>query len=830
MSIRTNGRQRLKPNGNIGITMEATKHYNLPITGMTCANCVYTVERNLNKVPGVQNANVNLSNERAAIDFDPQQADLDAMLALVRRAGYDVATGKADLVIQGLSDSNDAARLQKALLEMDGVLDAQVNVASERAQVSYVPTIANQVELRDVVKAAGFEALEMGGEAEDAELLARRNDLDKQKKLMWLGVLFAAPLFILSMSRDFGLLPQALASAPWLNWLFFTLATPVQFYVGRSYYVSGFKSLRNGSANMDVLVAMGSSAAYFYSLAVLFALIPGHMYFETSAVIITLIRVGKYLEARAKGQTGQAIRKLMDLRPQEARVRRNGEEINIPSEEVVAGDLLVVRPGEKFPVDGVVVEGRSSADESMLSGESMPVNKGPGDEVIGATINRMGRVVFEATKVGKATALAQIIRLVEDAQSSKAPIQNLADRISAIFVPAVIAIAAITFSVWFFVLPTVPLTVEGDAFTRALINAVAVLLIACPCAMGLATPTAVMVGTGRGAEMGVLLKSGEALERASGITTVLLDKTGTITRGRPALTDVLLATGFSQEEEILRLAASVEGASEHPLGEAIVAGANERGISLSEPAAFSAEVGRGVSAEVEGHQVQVGTMRWMNESGVGLNGLAAKAESLQGEGKTAVFVAVDGEVNGLLGIADTLKENSADAIKQLHKMGLKVAMITGDNKLVAEAIAKQLDLDSVHAEVLPEQKVDEVIKLQKKGEVVAMVGDGINDAPALAQADLGIAIGTGTDIAMAAAPVVLISGDLKAVPRALSLARRSLQTIKENLFWAFIYNILLIPAAAMGFLNPMLAAGAMALSDVFVIGNSLRLRKFSSRH
>jgi Cu+-exporting ATPase len=806
--------------------MSTTKHYNLPITGMTCANCVYTVERNLNKVEGVATATVNLSTERASVDFDPAQADLDAMLALVRRAGYDVATGKADLVIQGLSDSSDTARLEKALMSQDGVMDAQVNLASERAKVSYIPTIANQSELRKAVKQAGFEALELGGETEDAEKVARQAELAEQKRLMWMGVLFAAPLFILSMARDFGIMPLALAGAPWLNWLFLALATPVQFYVGRSYYVSGFKSLRNGSANMDVLVAMGSSAAYFYSLAVLLALIPGHLYFETSAVIITLIRVGKFLEAKAKGRTGAAIRKLMDLRPQEARVLRGDEEHKIPSSDVQVGDLIVVRPGEKFPVDGVVFEGRSSADESMLTGESMPVNKGPGDQVIGATLNRMGRVVFEATKVGKATALAQIIRLVEDAQSSKAPIQNLADRISAIFVPTVIAIAAVTFTIWYFVVPAPIAGVEGAAFTRALINTVAVLLIACPCAMGLATPTAVMVGTGRGAEMGVLLKSGEALERAAGISMVLLDKTGTLTRGQPAVTDVLVGKGIASEEELLRLAASVEEGSEHPLGEAIVAEAKARDISLAVPAAFSAEVGRGVSADIEGHQVQVGTLRWMKESGVGLNGLTAKADSLQEQGKTAVFVAVDGEVNGLMGIADTLKDNSAEAIKQLHGMGLKVAMITGDNKLAAGAIAEKLGMDRVVAEVLPEQKVAEVLKLQEQGEVVAMVGDGINDAPALAQADLGIAIGTGTDIAMAAAPVVLISGDLRAVSRALALSRRTLRAIKENLFWAFIYNILLIPAAAAGFLNPMLAAGAMALSDVFVIGNSLRLRKF----
>jgi Cu+-exporting ATPase len=487
-----------------------------------------------------------------------------------------------------------------------------------------------------------------------------------------------------------------------------------------------------------------------------------------------------------------------------------------------------VRPGEKFPVDGVVLEGRSSADESMITGESMPVEKGPGDDVIGATLNKLGRVVFEATKVGKGTALAQIIRLVEQAQGSKAPIQALGDKVSAIFVPAVIVIAAFTFGAWYF-FGAAPLPADVTPFTRAMINAVAVLLIACPCAMGLATPTAVMVGTGRGAEMGVLIKSGEALERASGISIVVLDKTGTVTRGQPAVTDIFLSNGTGSEDELLRLAASVEEGSEHPLGEAITAEAHKRDLALSTPGGFLAEVGRGVSAEVDGQRVLVGNRRWLAESQLALNGLEPQMDALQAQGKTAVFVAVDGEVRGLVGIADTLKDSSAAAIQELHEMGLKVVMLTGDNQVVADAIASQLGLDDVIAEVLPDQKAAEVRRLQKAGEVVAMVGDGINDAPALAQADLGIAIGTGTDVAMAAAPVVLITGDLLAVPRAIALARRTLVTIKQNLFWAFIYNILLIPAAAVGLLSPILAAGAMAISDVFVIGNSLRLRGFRAK-
>ncbi|MDA1330492.1 MAG: heavy metal translocating P-type ATPase [Chloroflexi bacterium] len=806
--------------------MTLTKQYNLPITGMTCANCVSTVERNLGKLPGVNNANVNLSTERASVDFDPEQINLASILQRVERAGYGVASGEADLSIRGLSDSSDSTRLEKALLTVDGVLEAHVNLASERARVRYIPTIASQLDLRQAVKTAGFEAVELGGEAEDIEREAREKELAKQKRLMGIGLLFATPLFILSMGRDLGLLPMAIAHAPWLSWLFFTLATPVQFYVGASYYVSGFKSLRNGSANMDVLVAMGSSAAYFYSLAVLVGLSPGHLYFETSAVIIALIRVGKYLEAKAKGHTSDAIRKLMDLRPQTARILRDNEEVEISSEDVQVGDRVLVRPGEKFPVDGMVIDGNSAADESMLTGEAMPVSKGPGDQVIGATMNRLGRLVFEATKVGKATALAQIVKLVEDAQNTKPQIQQLGDRISAVFVPTVIAIAGVTFSAWYFIAAPPVAAADMDAFTRAMINAVAVLLIACPCAMGLATPTAVMVGTGRGAEMGVLIKSGEALEHAAKISIVVLDKTGTITRGQPAVTDILLSKNALEESEILRLAASLEDASEHPLGEAIVAEAKARGLALTAPAGFKAEVGRGVSGMVGDRLVAIGNHRWMQERQAGLNGLAPKAEGLQQQGKTAVYVAIDDQVTALIGIADTLKDHSRDAIAQLQAQGLKVAMLTGDNHIVAEAIASQLGLDQFIAEVLPEQKVAEIRRLQEQGEIVAMVGDGINDAPALAQADLGIAIGTGTDVAMAAAPVVLITGNLRGVSRALSLSNRTLRTIKQNLFWAFIYNILLIPAAALGFLNPMLAAGAMAISDVFVIGNSLRLKKF----
>jgi P-type Cu+ transporter len=832
----------------------ATKNLTLPVTGMTCASCASRIERGLKKVGGVEAAQVSLASEQAMISYDPQQAQPHDLVAAVERAGYGVISDQIELPITGMTCASCVNRVEKALKKTDGVLQASVNLATERATVTYAPGVADVTSLQAAVEAAGYGVIvptqDQAAEPQDVEAAARSAELaDKRRKLI-VAVAFGLPLFLLAMARDFGLIQPWLtpfwaaleaqmeaagghaeevstimhypARADILNWLFLLLATPVQFYSGRDFYVHAWRALKARTANMDTLIALGSSAAFFYSAGLLAFNLPGHVYFETAAVIIALILVGKYLEARAKSQTSAAIKALIGLQPKTARVLRGGVEVEAPLAEVRVGDIVVVRPGEKVPVDGVIVSGQSSLDESMLTGESMPVQKAVGDSVIGATLNRSGSFQFRATRVGKDTALAQIVKLVQEAQGSKAPVQRLVDQISAVFVPVVIGIALVTFAIWYFV--------SGD-FTQAMMFAVAVLVIACPCALGLATPTAIMVGTGTGAEHGILIKNAEALERASSLTTVVFDKTGTITEGQPAVTDVIAQVS---DEEFLRLAASVERGSEHPLGEAVVRAAQERGLTLAQPEGFEALAGHGVRATVDGRTVLIGSPRLMQEQGIDASALETDIARLQGEAKTAVVVAVDRVALGVLGIADPVKATSADAIAALKQQGMQVLMLTGDNRPTAEAIARRVGLESteVLAEVLPEMKSAEIKRVQQAGGIVAMVGDGINDAPALAQADLSIAMGTGTDVAMEIADITLLRGDLRSVGQAITLSKRTMRTIRWNLFWAFIYNVIGIPIAAGVFypltgwqLSPIIAAGAMAFSSVFVVSNSLRLRR-----
>ena len=834
--------------------MKSNTSLTLRIGDMTCASCVAHVEKALKGVEGVVDANVNLATEKATVRVAPGGVDLSRLRRAVEDAGYtviDEAPPTLQKAVLGISDMTCAscvAHVEKALLALPGVAAASVNLATESAAVQFDPRRVTLDDLRRAVEDAGYGIREVAGRGDRPVAPTAAPDLSGHGQLATLrtkvivACLLGALVLLGSLRMYLPWLPAFLGN----NYLLWALATPVQFWSGWQFYRGAWGAAKHRTSNMNTLVAVGTSAAYFYSVAVTlfpaFFTIGGmtpDVYFDAAAVVIALVLLGRFLEARAKGQTGEAIRKLMDLQPRTARVIRDGRELDIPSELVVVGDIIVVRPGEKVPVDGVVLEGRSAVDESMLTGESLPVEKGPGDAVAGATLNKTGSFRFRATKVGRDTVLAQIIRLVEEAQGSKAPIQRLVDVIASYFVPAVMAIAALTFVVWYAFGPQ-------PAFTFALLNFVAVLIIACPCALGLATPTAIMVGTGKGAENGVLIRSAEALELAHKVDVVVLDKTGTLTEGKPVVTDLVPANGVA-EADLLRYAASAERGSEHPLGEAIVARAREMGLDLADATDFVALPGRGIAATVDGRRVVLGNLKLMEEYGLPLAGLAGPAAALAGAGKTPMYVALDGRLAGIVAVADTLKPNSRRAVAELKRLGLRVVMLTGDNRRAAEAIGREVGVDHVLAEVLPEDKANQVKQLQAEGAKVAMVGDGINDAPALAQADVGIAIGTGTDVAMEAADVTLMRGDLMGIVTAIDLSRRTMRTVRQNLFWAFFYNVILIPVAAgllyvvlggqapawlrpvlgeHGFLNPVLAGAAMAFSSVSVVTNSLRLRAY----
>jgi Cu+-exporting ATPase len=817
------------------VNAKKTEKASIPITGMTCATCAATIEKALAETEGVVKANVNFASEKASVEYDPARVDLSKIKNTISESGYNIATRKSVFPVSGMTCASCVARVEAALKSVPGVISTVVNLASEKATVEYLDGV-RVADLRRAVEDAGYG---FGGEAETLEdvTAASRREIDNVRNRFIFALVFAAIIMTLMWVPDF-------TGKPYLLWL---LATPVQFWAGLRFYRGAWGALKHRTADMNTLIAVGTSAAYFYSaVAVLFPSLftagglETHLYFDTSAMIIALILLGRFLEARAKGQTSSAIKKLIGLQPKTALVIRDGKEAEIPVESVQIGDLILVRPGQRVPVDGVVRQGSPAIDESMVTGESLPVEKKEGDEVIGATINRTGSFQFEATRIGKDTTLARIIRLVEEAQGSKAPIQRLADIIASYFVPVVIGIAIITFIIWYFAGP-------APSLTFAFLNFIAVLIIACPCALGLATPTAIMVGTGKGAEQGILIRNAEALERFYKIDTLLFDKTGTLTLGEPDVTDIIAVPDIS-EDELLALAASVEHDSEHPLGEAVVRAAQERKLSITRARDFRAVPGHGAAATVGRKDLLLGNLKLMQEHGVELQELDEKAAALREDGKTVIFLAIDKQAMGIIGLADTLKPDAAVVMAEIRRLGIEVVMVTGDNQRTAAAIARQAGIERVLAEVIPEKKAEEVKKLQDEGNIVAMVGDGINDAPALAQADVGIAIGTGTDVAMETGDITLISGDLTGIATAVSLSRRTMRTIKQNLFWAFAYNVLLIPVAAgilylafgnrgvpsglsfilgqYGFLNPILAAAAMAASSITVVSNSLRLRSF----
>jgi P-type Cu+ transporter len=810
----------------------------LKIGGMTCAACAKRIEKVTKKLEGVQDSSVNYATEKLSIQYDETVVSLPVIRSTIEKAGYEalLESAKRILQIEGMTCAACAKRIEKVTSKLDGVLESSVNYAAEKLSISFEPSKVRVSDIKQAIEKAGYKAIE-----EETTVDNDKEKKEKEIKLLWkkfvISAVFTVPLLVITMGHMFGeplgfKLPAIID--PMVNPLYFgliqlLLVLPVLF-AGNKFFTVGFSSLIGRSPNMVSLIAMGTSAAFLYGIFAIFQIYDGNidyaydLYFEAAGVIITLILLGKYLEAVTKGKTSEAIKKLMGLAPKTAIIIRNGKEVEMAIEEVEVGDIIVVRPGEKMPVDGEVIDGMTSVDESMLTGESMPVEKNIGDAIIGASINKNGLIKYKATRVGKDTALAQIIKLVEDAQGSKAPIAKMADIISGYFVPVVIGIAIAAALAWYFF--------AGETGVFSLTIFISVLVIACPCALGLATPTAIMVGTGKGAEYGVLIKSGVALETAHKIKTIVFDKTGTITEGKPKVTDVVVTSEIT-EEYLIQLAASAEKGSEHPLGEAIVKDAEERGIEFIKLNYFKAIPGHGIEVEMDGKNILLGNRKLMVESEISLKDLEVTSDRLAGEGKTPMYVAIDGQMAGIIAVADTVKDNSKKAIEQLHKMGIEVAMITGDNRRTAEAFAKQVGIDRVLAEVLPEDKANEVKKIQAEGRKVAMVGDGINDAPALAQADIGIAIGSGTDVAMESADIVLMRSDLMDVPTGIQLSKKTISNIKQNLFWAFGYNTLGIPIA-MGvlylfggpLLNPIIAAAAMSLSSVSVLLNALRLKGF----
>ncbi|WP_028783618.1 heavy metal translocating P-type ATPase [Thalassobacillus devorans] len=790
--------------------MAEQKNLSVDITGMTCSACSSRIEKVLNKMDGVE-ANVNLTMENARVTYDPDKVSPEDVSERIEKLGYGVKTEKAEFDITGMTCSACSARIEKVLNKTEGVQQATVNLTSETATVEY----SGDIDENDIIariQNLGYDAALRADREEKAS--QKEEELKKKRIKLYISAILSFPLLLTMFDHLLGLSIPDLLMNPWFQ---FALATPVQFIIGWQFYVGAFKSLRNKSANMDVLVALGTSAAYFYSLAeVLRSLgnpaMEPHLYFETSAILITLILVGKYFEAVAKGRTTAAISSLLNLQAKEATVLRDGEEVKVPLESVAVGDTLIVKPGEKIPVDGEIIRGNTSVDESMITGESIPVEKDPGDKLIGATINKNGNIQMKATKVGKDTALAGIIKVVEEAQGSKAPIQRMADVISGYFVPIVVAIAIGTFIVW------ISLVSPGD-FASALVASIAVLVIACPCALGLATPTSIMVGTGKGAEQGILFKGGEHLENTHKIDTVVFDKTGTLTKGTPEVTN------YEGSSDILQLVASAEKSSEHPLADAIVTYAEQQGIELMEPSSFEAVPGHGIKAILEGREVQIGTRKLIRKLDVEYEAYEATMEQWENKGKTAMLIAVDDKVEGVIAVADTIKESAPEALRQLKEANIELVMLTGDNERTAQAIARQLGIDRVIAEVVPEEKAERVKELQLQDKKVAMVGDGINDAPALAIADVGIAIGTGTDVAIEAADLTILGGELTLIPKAVQLSQKTMKNIRQNLFWALAYNSAGIPIAAAGLLAPWIAGAAMAFSSVSVVSNSLRLKR-----